>query len=144
MASPFSAFPMSCVPIYWHGSYPPRRKLISVIEMKTSTCQLCVTSNIRVKQLASNWQLLIWENEIPTLKLTKLCGYDYKKKVIALLIALKVRTLSYLFTQKAFIHPKSDVLTLRAKCIYIKTIFVHFYYWFYSFPSIFELHYWIF
>ena len=63
---------------------------------------------------------------------------------MALLIALKVRTLSYRFTQKAFIHPKSDVLTLRAKCIYIKTIFVHFYYWFYSFPSIFELHYWIF
>lgn len=43
---------------------------------------------------------------------------------MALLIALKVRTLSYLFTQKAFINPKSDVLTLRAKCIYIKTIFL--------------------
>lgn len=46
-----------------------------------------------------------------------------KRGGMALLIALKVRTLSYLFTQKAFINPKSDVLTLRAKCIYIKTIF---------------------
>lgn len=42
---------------------------------------------------------------------------------MALLLAVKVRTLQYLFTQKEFVNPKPNVLTLGAKYIYIKTFF---------------------
>lgn len=49
---------------------------------------------------------------------------------MAPLIALKVETLSYLLTPKAFMNPKPDVLTLGANSMHVRTVFVHLYYYF--------------
>lgn len=56
--------------------------------------------------LPNSWSQIgnayLWDKEMPTLKLTKFHGYDFKKKVMVPLITLKIRTLSNLLTQKAF------------------------------------------
>lgn len=59
----------------------------------------------------------------PHENVTKLCGQDHKKNVMALFIVLKVRVLSYLVTLKAFINLKSDVLTLEVKRMHSRTGF---------------------
>lgn len=59
----------------------------------------------------------------PHENVTKLCGLDYKKNVMVLLITVKVRTFSYLLTQKALIKLKSDVLTLEVKGMHVRTGF---------------------
>lgn len=43
-------------PIYWHVPHPPTPKIHESHWMNTGTCQLCVTSNLQVKQLVSNRQ----------------------------------------------------------------------------------------
>lgn len=59
----------------------------------------------------------------PHENITKFCGSDYKKNVMALLMTVKVRTFSYLLTQKALTKLKADVLTLEAKGMHVRTGF---------------------
>lgn len=59
----------------------------------------------------------------PHENVTKFCGYDYKKNAMALFITVKVRAFSYLLTQKALTKLKSDVLTLEAKGMHVRTGF---------------------